>query len=81
VIECAPAGSEAIENVAWPVLLRMTFPSNVLPSKKDTEPAGIVVLDGFVVTADVKVTVSPVPTGLGFAAIPVLVEIPGTAKK
>jgi hypothetical protein len=76
VIECTPAVSELVGNTAWAVLSRTTFPRNVLPSKKDTEPAGIVEPDGFVVTAAVNVTILPVFTGFAFAATVVLVEFP-----
>ncbi len=63
------------------MLSSATFPKNVLPSKKDKEPPGVVEPDGFVVTAAVNVTVEPKLAGFTSAANVVLVEMPSSSKR
>lgn len=54
------------------------FPREVLPSKKETEPAGVPVV--VLKTAAVNVTCCPEAAGFTSAVTVVFVEIPNSAK-
>jgi len=63
VIECAPVASVEVETVATPEL-SVTVPSDVVPSRQVTLPAGVPALEE---TVMVSVTGTPVVPGLGEA--------------
>jgi hypothetical protein len=76
VIECSPDVSELVGKAAWPVLSRVTFPRNVLPSKKEAEPDGIPLVE--LKTAAVNVTCCPTIDGFKSDVSVVIVETPSS---
>lgn len=60
---CVPAVRVETANVATPLPLSVAEPSDVVPSRNETDPVGIPVL----VTVAVKVTVEPKFAGFGLA--------------
>ena len=54
MMECTPGVNELVEKAACPVPSSVTFPRNVLPSKKDVVPVGVPFVE--LNTAAVKMT-------------------------
>ena len=80
VIECVPAVSAEVANVAVPLLLRKLEPSAVVPSKKVTVPVAMPVPGAIAVTVAVNVTVPPETEGFTSAVSAASVETCMTAK-
>jgi hypothetical protein len=73
VIECEPAASTEVENVAWPAL-SVAVPMTLAPSNNWTVPVGVPVP----VTVAVKVTACPAVDGFAEDVTAVLVALPFT---
>jgi len=80
VIECVPAVSAEVANVAAPPPFRDPAPSTVAPSKKVTVPVGVPVPGAITVTVAVKFTVPPATEGFTSALSTVAVEACMTVK-
>jgi hypothetical protein len=78
VIECDPAASEEVANVATPEAFSVPVPSAAEPSLKVTVPVGVPALTAAFDTVAMNVTCCPVVAVLGAAATAVVVDIPTT---
>ena len=76
MIECDPAASEEVANVATPEALSVPVPSDVEPSLNVTVPVGVPVLPAAFDTVAVNVTCCPVVAVVGAAVTAVVVVIP-----
>src|SRR2546427_693708 len=61
VLECEPAASVLVRNIAWPELSRVPVPRVLGPPLKVTVPVGVPPPGLFAFTVAVKVTACPAP--------------------
>ena len=73
MIECEPAASPLVVNVAWRELFRVPVPRMLGPSLKVTVPVGVPAPGLFAVTVAVNVTGCPNTDGCTEAVRPVVV--------
>lgn len=73
-MECGPATSDEVENVAWPDELIVTVDNTVEPSLKTIVPVGVPAPGAIALTLAVKVTELFSTDGFAEEAIPTVVE-------